>query len=299
MAALDALGLPDGDPRRDVVVVRNPLSEEEPGLRTTLLPGLLATLARNLSRGQRDLALFEHGTVFPGGVRAPAPLPGVEQRPDDATLAALLGAVPAQPWHVAVALAGNREPRGWWGPGRPAAWADAVEAARLVAAASGVELTVRAGELAPWHPGRCAELLAGDHVVGHAGELHPRVCAALELPPRTCVMELDVDALPAAEVPLGPSISAFPPVLLDLALVAADGVPADTVDAALREGAGELLEALRLFDVYTGAPVPAGSRSLAYALTLRAPDRTLTGEEAAAVRESAVAAARRVGAELR
>ena len=116
-AALDALGLAEDDPRRQVVVVRNPLSEEEPGLRTTLLPGLLATLARNLCRGQRDLALFEHGAVFPGGDRAPAPLPGVEGRPDDATLAALLGAVPEQPWHVAVALTGNREPRGWWGPG--------------------------------------------------------------------------------------------------------------------------------------------------------------------------------------
>jgi phenylalanyl-tRNA synthetase beta chain len=298
-AVLDALGLPDDDPRREVIVVRNPLSEEEPALRTTLLPGLLATLARNLSRGQRDLALFEHGAVFPGGLRAPAPLPGVEQRPDDATLAALLGAVPEQPWHVAVALAGHREPRGWWGDGRPATWADAIEAARLVAAASGVELTVRAGELAPWHPGRCAELLIGDRVVGHAGELHPRVCAALELPPRTSVMELDVDALPAAAVPVGPPISAFPPVLIDLALVVPDDVPAAEVDAALRTGAGELLESLRLFDVYTGAPVPAGSRSLAYALTLRAPDRTLTGEEAAAVRESAVSAARRIGAELR
>ncbi|HEV7211618.1 MAG TPA: phenylalanine--tRNA ligase subunit beta [Blastococcus sp.] len=298
-AALDALGLPADDPRREVVVVRNPLSEEEPGLRTTLLPGLLATLARNLSRGQRDLALFEHGAVFPGGVRPPAPLPGVDRRPDDETLAALLGAVPAQPWHVAVALAGSREPRGWWGPGRPATWADAVQAARRVAAASGVELSVRAGERAPWHPGRCAELLVGDRVVGHAGELHPRVCAALEVPARTSVMELDVDALPAAAVPVGPPISAFPPVLLDLALVVADDVPAAAVDAALRDGAGELLESLRLFDVYTGPPVPAGSRSLAYALTLRAPDRTLTSEEATAVRDAAVAAAGRTGAQLR
>jgi phenylalanyl-tRNA synthetase beta chain len=299
-ASLDALGLPDDDPRRDVVVVRNPLSEEEPGLRTTLLPGLLATLARNLSRGQRDLALFEHGAVFPGGVGTPAPLPGVDRRPDDATLAALLGAVPEQPWHVAVALAGNREPRGWWGKGRPAEWADAVEAARRVAAAAGVELTVRAGELAPWHPGRCAELLVGDQVVGHAGELHPRVCAALELPARTSVMELDVDALPAAAVPVGPPISGFPPVLIDLALMVPDDVPAADVAAALRDGAGELLEDLRLFDVYTGPPVPAGSRSLAYALTLRAPNRTLTSEEATAVRDAALAAASRAtGAELR
>jgi phenylalanyl-tRNA synthetase beta chain len=297
---LDALGLPEDDERRQVVLVRNPLSEEEPALRTTLLPGLLATLARNLSRGQRDVALFEHGAVFPGVRRTPAPLPGVDRRPDDETLAALLGAVPEQPWHVAVALAGNREPRGWWGPGRPAVWADAVEAARRVAAASGVELTVRAGERAPWHPGRCAELLVGDTVVGHAGELHPRVCAALELPPRTSVMELDVDALPAAAVPVGPPISAFPPVLLDLALVVRDDVSSAEVDEALREGAGELLEDLRLFDVYTGPPVPPGSRSLAFALTLRAPDRTLTSEEATAVRDAAVAAAAaRTGAELR
>jgi phenylalanyl-tRNA synthetase beta chain len=137
-------------------------------------------------------------------------------------------------------------------------------------------------------------------VVGHAGELHPRVCAALELPPRTSVMELDVDALPAAPVPVGPHISTFPPVLIDLALVVRDDVPAAEVADALREGAGELLEDLRLFDLYTGPQVGDGRKSLAYALTLRAPDRTLTSEEAAAVREAAVAGAeRRTGAQLR
>jgi phenylalanyl-tRNA synthetase beta chain len=299
-AALDALGLADDDERRQVVVVRNPLSEEEPALRTTLLPGLLATLARNLARGRRDLALFEMGAVFPGGDRTPAPVPGVDRRPDDATLAALLAAVPVQPRHVAVALAGNREPRGWWGPGRPAGWADAVQAARLVAEAAGVQLSVRAGERAPWHPGRCAELLVGDRVIGHAGELHPRVCAALDLPARTSVMELDLDALPAAAVPVGPHISTFPPVLWDIALQVPVDVPAAAVEAALREGAGELLEDLRLFDVYTGEPLPQGSKSLAYSLTLRAPDRTLTGEEAVEVRQRAVAlVAERTGATLR
>jgi phenylalanyl-tRNA synthetase beta chain len=175
-----------------------------------------------------------------------------------------------------------------------------VQAARIVAATAGVELTVRAGELAPWHPGRCAELLVGEQVVGHAGELHPRVLAALDLPARTCAMELDVDAFPAAPVPVGPPISAFPPVLVDLALVVPLEVPAAAVETALRDGAGELLESLRLFDVYSGSPVPAGSRSLAYALTLRAPDRTLTGEEANAARDAALALAQqRTGAVLR
>ena len=299
-AALDALGLPDDDPRRATVLVRNPLSEEEPALRTTLLPGLLATLARNLSRGQRDLVLFEHGSVFPGDRRTPAPLPGVDQRPDDATLATLLGAVPEQPWHVAVTLTGSREPRGWWGPGRPALWADAVQAARLVASASGVELTVRAGQREPWHPGRCAELLVGDRVVGHAGELHPRVCAALDLPPRTSAMELDLDALPVPEVPIGPPISSFPPVHMDLALEVPQGVPAAEVEAALRGGAGRLLEALRLFDRYEGTSVAEGHYSLAYSLTFRAPDRTLTRTEAGLLlHEAADEAGRRTRAIMR
>ncbi|MGY1697987.1 phenylalanine--tRNA ligase subunit beta [Geodermatophilus sp. SYSU D00814] len=299
----DTLGLPGDDERRQVVLVRNPLSEEEPALRTTLLPGLLATLARNLARGRRDVALFEHGAVFPGGGRTPTPVPGVDRRPDDDTLAALLGAVPDQPWHVAVALTGAREPRGWWGPGRPAGWADAVEAARLVAEAAGVRLFVRPGERAPWHPGRCAELVVGEgedaRVVGYAGELHPRVCAALDLPARTCVMELDVDALPPAPVPVGPPISAFPPVFLDLAFVVPDAITAAHVESLVRGGAGELFESVRLFDVYAGPPVPPGSRSLAYSLVLRAPDRTLTAEDVARVRAGVVAVVELQGITLR
>jgi phenylalanyl-tRNA synthetase beta chain len=299
-AVLDAFGLAGDDVRRELVTLRNPLSEEAPALRTTLLPGLLATLARNLARGRRDVAVFEHGVVFPGGPRTQAPVPGVDRRPAADVLAALLGAVPEQPWHVGVVLTGHREPRGWWGQGRPAGWADAVQAARLVAAAAGVELTVRAGQQAPWHPGRCAELLVGGKVVGYAGELHPRVCAALEIPARTCAMELDVDALPPAPVPVGPHVSTFPPVHMDAALVVPVEQPEAAVRAALAEGSGELLEELRLFDVYTGAPVPEGQKSLAYAFTFRAPDRTLTGEEARAAFEGAVsAAAEATGAVLR
>ncbi|MGY2005205.1 phenylalanine--tRNA ligase subunit beta [Blastococcus sp. SYSU DS1024] len=290
-AQLDALGLPADDDRRRMITVRNPLSEEAPALRTTLLPGLLAALGRNLARGLRDVALFEHGSVFPGGSGAAAPLPGADRRPDDATLAALLGAVPAQPWHVAVVLTGQREPRGWWGPGRPAEWADAVQAARTVAEAAGAELAVEQAERAPWHPGRCAALLVGDRVVGYAGELHPKVCEALGLPARTSAMELDADALPVPAVPQARSISTFPPVRMDLALLVPEREPEDRVRWALRGGAGELLEDLRLFDVYTGSSVPEGQKSLAYSLTFRAPDRTLTSDEARVAFDAAVAAA--------
>jgi len=304
-AALDALGLPADDPRRATVRLANPISEEEPALRTTLLPPLLATLRRNLGRGHRDLALFELGLVFhPAGGDAVPPQMGVAQPPSAEELAAAEAVVPHQPWHAAVVLAGDAEPAGWWGAGRPAGWADAVEAARVVLAAAGVpagRTQVRRGALAPWHPGRCAEVVVDGAVVGHAGELHPTACAALDLPARTAAMELDLDALPLPGVVAAPAVSTYPPALIDVALVVATDTPAGEVQEALTAGAGDLLEGVRLFDVYTSAQqLGAGRKSLAYKLTFRAGDRTLTVEEAVAARDAAVAeAARRVGATLR
>ncbi|MFI5836922.1 phenylalanine--tRNA ligase subunit beta [Micromonospora sp. NPDC051300] len=301
---VDQLGLPADDPRRAAVRVANPLSEEEPLLRTTLLGPLLGVVRRNVGRGQRDVAVYEIGAVFhprPGAGSPPAM--GVDRRPTDEEFAAADAVVPAQPRHVAVAVCGEIEPAGWWGAGRPAGWADAVEAGRAVLDAAGIpadRVTVRAGERAPWHPGRCAELLVDDTVVGHAGELHPAVVATLELPRRTSVMELDLDALPAAPLAAGPAISTFPPALIDVALVVDEAVPAAEVRAALVEGAGALLEDVRLFDVYASEQLGAGRKSLAYKLTFRAPDRTLAGEEAVAARDAAVAlAAQRFGATLR
>jgi phenylalanyl-tRNA synthetase beta chain len=270
-------------------------------LRTTLLPPLLAALRRNLGRGHRDVALFEIAPVIlPGGPLPVAPAAGVDGPPSPQQLAAIDELLPHQPWHVATVIAGDAEPAGWWGGGRPADWADAVEAARTVAAAAGVELTVRAGAEAPWHPGRCAALLAGDTVVGHAGELHPAVCADLDLPRRTVAMELDLDALPLPGVSIAPRLSGFPTALIDVALIVDAATPAGDVEAALAEGAGPLLESVRLFDVYSGAQLGEGRKSLAYKLTFRAPDRTLTGEEALVARDAAVAvAASRLGAVLR
>jgi phenylalanyl-tRNA synthetase beta chain len=304
----DQLGLDADDPARRVVKLVNPLSDEEPALRTTLLPGLLGALRRNVGRGSHDLALFETGLVFhPREEQRVATHLPVDRRPTDEEIAALNAALPEQPRHVAVVLAGAREQAGWWGKGRPADWADAVEAARAVAREAGAELTVRKGQYGPWHPGRCAELVIGadgaERVVGHAGELHPRVLKALGLPERTCAMELDLDALEAVGdgVPQAPRISAFPVATQDVALVVDKPIPSAEVEAALREGAGELLEAVRLFDVYENAEqLGEGKKSLAYALRFRAGDRTLTVDEASAARDAAVAlAGERTGAELR
>ncbi|MGW3683785.1 phenylalanine--tRNA ligase subunit beta [Streptomyces prasinus] len=304
----DQLGLDADDPARRVVKLTNPLNDEEPALRTSLLPGLLGALRRNDGRGSHDLALFETGLVFKprGEQRAAVRLP-VDRRPTDEELAGLDAALPDQPRHVAAVLAGAREQAGWWGAGRPADWADAVEAARTVAAEAGAELVVRQGRYGPWHPGRCAELVVTvdgtERVIGHAGELHPRVVKNLALPARTCAMELDLDVLEQAGegVPQAPGISTFPVATQDVALVVDGSVPAADVEAALREGAGELLESIRLFDVYENAgQLGEGRKSLAYALRFRAPDRTLTVDEASAARESAVAlAGERTGATLR
>ncbi|WP_242911229.1 phenylalanine--tRNA ligase subunit beta [Actinomadura terrae] len=298
----DDLQLPAGDDRRTALRLANPLSEDEPLLRTTLLPGLLRALVHNVGRGFGDAALFEMGLVFRPRPDAPerAPRLGVDRGPTPEEVASVEAALPDQPHRVAVVLSGDREPSGWWGAGRPALWADAVEAARTVAREAGVELEVRADQHAPWHPGRCAALYAGDVLVGHAGELHPRVTKAYGLPPRTCAMELELRRLGEPAAPRAPHVSTYPVATQDVALVVDSDVPAARVAAALREGAGELLEAIRLFDVYTGEQVGEGRKSLAYTLRFRAPDRTLTAEEATTARDAAVAAATaHTGATLR
>ncbi|MDT7612721.1 MAG: phenylalanyl-tRNA synthetase beta chain [Pseudonocardiales bacterium] len=297
----DAFGLAADDVRRTTVHVLNPLDADRSELGTTLLPGLLDMLVRNRSRGLADIALYTVGqVVLPHRNPVPMPEPGVDRRPSDDEIAQIEAALPAQPVHVGAVLAGAREAGGWWGAGRGASWADAVHAAQLVAQAAGVELRATAADQAPWHPGRCAMLRVGDFPVGYAGELHPKVVEALGLPPRTCAMEIDLDLLPLDDARPAPRISPYPPISVDVALVAATDVAAAELSDALRDGGGELLEDVRLFDVYAGEQVGEGKRSLAYTLRFRAPDRTLTNEEANAARDSAVAVAtERHGAALR
>jgi phenylalanyl-tRNA synthetase beta chain len=299
---LDALGLPADDDRREVLSLANPLSAEEPSMTTTVLPGLLRAVARNTGRGAHDLALFELATVtLPHAGDGTRILP-VDRRPTDGELDDLVKAVPDQPLHLGVVATGERTRSGWWGEGRAADWTDALSAVRDVAEALGVEVGVRAASRAPWHPGRCAEVVVGEAILGWAGELHPRVCTAYGVPPRTVAAEVDLDVLLAlAPGSVGaPRFSHYPVAKEDVALVVEAQVRAADVEAALREGAGELLESIRLFDVYTGEQVGEGKKSLAYALRFRAPDRTLAEGEAATARDAAVAlAAERCGAVLR
>jgi phenylalanyl-tRNA synthetase beta chain len=294
----DQWGLTADDPRRDATQVLNPLESDRPQLATTLLPGLLEALARNVSRGAVDVALFAIAQVVASTseTRAVERIPN-DRRPTDQEIAVLDASLPHQPQHVAVVLAGLREPAGPWGPGRPVEARDAFEAVRVIGRAAGVEMTLRAAQYLPWHPGRCAEVVIGDTVVGHAGQLHPAVVERSGLPKGTCAVELDLDAIPITEAMPAPAVSPFPAVFQDVSLIVGEDVAAQTVVDAVRDGAGELLEDVRLFDVYIGPQIGSGRKSVTLALRFRAADRTLTEDEASAARDAAVkTAADRVGA---
>jgi phenylalanyl-tRNA synthetase beta chain len=291
--SFDALGLPAEDPRRNTVRLANPLSSEAPAYTTTVLPGLLEAAGRNLGRGAAGVTLFETQSVAVPAGNGPAPIYGVDRRPTAEELDALLAAIPVQWTDLGIVLAGEQERGGWWGAARTAGWQDALEFVHRLAVELSVEITVESASVMPWHPGRCAKVTADGTTLGFAGELHPNVCRAFGLPERSAAVVLDLDALMAAAptVVAGPVFSTFPVAKEDVALVVDESVPAGAVEAALREGAGPLLESVRLFDVYVGEQIGEGRKSLAFALRFRAPDRTLVEGEAGAARDAAVARA--------
>ena len=299
---LDALRVEESDAKRSKVKLANPLSDEQPFLRASLLPGLVAAAKRNIGRGQTDLRIFEIGKVFAGQLGTHVERPSVERKPSDAEWAGLNGMLPEQPTFVASLLIGDVVPQGAWGSARAVDWSDALEAAKVVADALGLDVTIERGDDPTFHPGRCARLVVNGTTIGVAGELHPRVIEATELPSRSCAMELDlstcIDHAPAVRP--APSVGTQPVAKEDLALVVNNDVTVAEVERAIREGAGPLLESVRLFDVYTGSQVPEGHKSLAFALRFRAPDRTLEPGESEAARQAALAKAQeRCGAQLR
>jgi phenylalanyl-tRNA synthetase beta chain len=304
----DALGIPAGDARRHAVQLANALSDEQPLMRTTLLPGLAGALSRNLSRGFTDIALFEISSVSlltpkqsATGVTDP-PRPTVAKRPSEKDIAALEALLPAQPLHLGVVLTGAIRTPSLGAKPTAAAWNDVIEVALALGIELGVTIDVAAGDYAPWHPGRCASLSTNGVHLGYAGELAPKALENLGLPKRSVALELNLSALleVANVVAAAPSVWTFPVAKEDVALVVKADIAATDVLNVVRAGAGELLEDIRLFDVYEGSQVADGHKSLAFALRFRAQDRTLAAEEVAAARKAGVdAAAESFGATLR
>jgi phenylalanyl-tRNA synthetase beta chain len=279
--------------------IANPMSEEFPLLRTHLLPGLLTTAVRNIGRGSKNLAIFEIGTVFrnttPPGK---AVNPGVNKRPSEKIIKDIYDGVPKQMLFVGAVVTGEKILSDWQGSGSKFTWSDAIAKAQEIIESSGNDFEVISSDLAPWHPGRCAELRVNGKPVAHAGELHPRVIAALNLPERSCAFAVILSELPVAGVTKAPAIWNFPAVVQDVALVVNAKTTAADLTAALKQGAGSLLESIVLFDRYD--QMADDKVSLAFTLTFRASDRTLTSDEVARYRDQAIAhASKTLGAVLR
>ncbi|HUW87890.1 MAG TPA: phenylalanine--tRNA ligase subunit beta [Candidatus Paceibacterota bacterium] len=277
----------------------NPMSEDAPLLRTHLIPGLIEAAQRNLGRGNRNFGIFEIGLIFQNATElASIENPSTEQRPTREQIDAIYAGVPNQPLHLGGLLVGLAEKEDWRGKGRAYDWTDAIELAGSVLSACNLEWSIGRSDFAPWHPGRCAEILVAGKIVAHAGELHPRVVAEFGLPARTCAFVVNLSALPAPHITRAPMLGTLPVAVQDIALIVDESIPSAAVVAALVSGAGQMLESIELFDRYS--QIGAGKVSLAFTLTFRAPDRTLTGAEVAQMREAAVDAARnQLGAVLR
>ena len=304
----DRLRYAEADARREAVRILNPLSEDEPPLRTELLQTLLPVARRNLGRGEEQIAIFQRGSVFRArSGQGSAPVPAAAQRPSEQELEQILAALPAQTSALAAVIGGASGPDSWQGEPAPWGWADALDLARRAAAAVGAELEVRQTEHAPFHPGRAAELRvrtdSGDGLaVGAAGELHPAVIKEFGLPARTAAFELDLEAVIAAApaVVRAEPVPTYPPAKEDFAFVVEQSVPASAVEAAIVVGAGDLAERVHLFDVFTGEQIGEGKKSLAFAIRLRSTEGTLTAEQIGETRQRIIAAVESaVGGELR
>ncbi len=296
-ATIDSMGFV-GE-RASTYKVANPMSEEFPLMRVHLVPGLIEVAQRNISRGAKDFAIFEMGSIFRSSQKlVPAISPDLSKRPDQKIIDEIFASVPAQGYHVAGLLVGKVENENWQGKARAYNWQDAIAFAQDVLALCNLEWTVARSDLAPWHPGRCAELVVNGKAVAHAGELHPRIVAAYGLPERSVAFAVALNALPVSELVRPTTVGTMPAAVQDVALIVDSTVSAGDLQAALREGAGDLLESITLFDRYD--KIGDGKVSLAFTLVFRAPDRTLTGEEVSAMREAATAvAAAKFGAIVR
>jgi phenylalanyl-tRNA synthetase beta chain len=263
------LRLPPDDARTRVLMITNPLSEEQSAMRTTLLPGLLATAQRNVARDQSSLALFEMGRVF------------LSNGPD---------VQPEERLHLGVLIAGELTPKSWRSEARAADFYVVKGLLAGVLEALGVQWRLVDGGPPFLHPGRAAEVLIDASDAGYLGSVHPEVARDFgleELAEPPAVFEIHLGrTLTAAERTERRFVDliSYPPVFQDIAVVVDDAVEAQTVLDAVRAAAGEVLRSVRIFDLYRGEQVGQGKKSLALRLEFQSPERTLTDKDVAEIR---------------
>ena len=285
------------------VELENPLQAEYAELRKELLPGLLLAAARNISRGITDVAIFEEGSVFHVTTGQPVlELPVGNQRPTKEVLQKLNDSIPSQPRHLAGVFTGDWVAASPTNSAIEAGYPQAISGLRSALQAVGLTYQLEQVELDGLHPGRGARVLIGENPVGMVGELHPDLAEELHLPRRVGVFEIDLDRVYSLspEVVSATEVIAMPALTQDLSLVVPQEVSAQAIEFVLKQSAGELLESLRLVDQYQGSGIESGKKSLTFSLVFRDKQKTLTQNEANAVKLAAVQACQeKFGAELR
>ena len=278
---LDRLQLPPDDLLRSIVPLRNPLSKEAGVLRTTLIPSLLRTIALNLNRELRDLMIFELSRVFRGQN----------------------GLQPHESQLLGLAVSGMSSAQHWGQSERPYDFYDLVGVLEMITGRLGLQpFSVTALPVPYCHPGKSALLSRGDDPIGVVGEIHPTVLGAFDLGQAVTLAELDFDRWigDGASAPHYRPVPRFPSVTRDVSIIVEAEVQAGQILRFIQNFHPELLREVRLFDVYAGKPVPLGRKSLTFALTYRADDRTLTDEEVNSIQTRVVEQLRlRFGAQLR
>jgi phenylalanyl-tRNA synthetase beta chain len=242
------------------VPLANPLSAELGVMRTQLWPGLVDALARNATRQQARVRLFEIGNVFQGR--------DSKER-----------SAPVETLRVAAVACGDVADTQWGEPGRAVDFHDLKGDLESVAALSGARLEYRPSQAAWGHPGRSADVFRDDVRVGWIGQLHPRLQRALDLDHPVVAFEIDLAPLRERAVPRAKPLSKFPSVRRDLAFVVPEQVSWQALADTVRDAAGATLRELQLFDRYVGKGVESGFKSLAMGLILQEDSRTLTDRE--------------------
>ncbi len=272
---LDQWQLDDGR-----VALANPLSAELAVMRPMLLPGLVATLGRNVARQAGRVRLFELGRVFAQAGEA--------------------GQAPRETVRVAAAVCGDAAALQWGEKARKVDFHDLKGDLQSLAAASGAQLEFRVAQHPFAHPARSADVWRDGRRIGWIGQLHPRLAAMIDIDVEVLAFELDLEPLAARALPRAGELSRFPAVRRDLALMVAEPVEWEALSATIRQAAGALLREIVLFDRYVGQGVEPGFKSLAMGLILQDTSRTLTDRDVDAVVASVVAAVEREhGARIR
>lgn len=269
---LKQAGIPVDEGEFKAVVIRNPLGEDQSIMRTTLIPSMLEVLARNINRGVESFGAFEAAMVF---------LP--EQYP--------LTELPHQPMRLCIGL---------YGGGDFYTLKGIVESVMDAAGINGVSFfPARRGT---FHPGRTAEIRFADDIIGVMGEVHPDVLERFDVDQRLYLAELDLDALlsKGSLERIYTPLPKFPAIQRDIAVVVEKGVLSKDIEDVIKKNGGKLIEEIRLFDVYEGAQIPKGYKSIAYSIKYRASDRTLTDDEVDKIQHRIIEAlSKSLGAQLR